>query len=53
MFRLSDNEILIHQRIRAEPIGIGLRNYWAGALFKVMEDIQKNYYNQWKAKYVK
>jgi len=53
MIRLSDNEILIHERLRGEPIGMGLRNYWAGALFRIMEDIQKNYYTKWKALYVK
>jgi hypothetical protein len=52
-FRLSDNEILIHERFRGEPIGIGIRNYWAGALFKIMEDIKKTYYAQWKEKYVR
>ncbi len=53
VIRLSDNEILIHERIKGVPVGIGIRNYWAGALFKVMENIQKNYYSQWKAMYVK
>ncbi|HWZ23246.1 MAG TPA: hypothetical protein VNW06_11365 [Cytophagaceae bacterium] len=53
LIRLSDNEILIHERLRGEPIGMGIRNYWAGALFRVMENIQKNYYPKWKAMYVK
>jgi hypothetical protein len=53
VFRFSDNEILIHERLRGEPIGIGLRNYWAGTLIKVMDSIKKTYYPQWKAKYVK
>ena len=53
LFRLTDNEILIHERLRGEPIGAGIRNYWAGALYKVMENIKKNYYPKWKAAYVK
>ncbi len=52
-FRLSDNEILIHERLRGEPGGAGLRNYWASALLRIMEDIKKNYYPQWKSKYAK
>ncbi len=51
VIRLSDNEILIHERLRGEPIGIGLRNYWAGALFKMIDDIQKVHYPKWKALY--
>ena len=53
VIRLSDNEILIHQRLRGEPMGVGIRNYWAGAYLKVMHTIQKTYYPQWKATYVK
>ncbi len=53
VIRLSDNEILIHQRLRGEPIGAGIRNYWAGSYLKVMKEIQKTYYPQWKATYVK
>jgi hypothetical protein len=53
IFRLSDNEILIHERLRGEPIGMGLRNYWAGALYKVMEQVEKKHYMQWKKTYSK
>jgi hypothetical protein len=52
-FRLADNEILIHERLRGEPKGAGLRNYWAGAIYDIMEDIKKNRYNNWKSKYAK
>ena len=53
LFRLTDNEILIHERIKGIPQGMSIRNYWAGSIFKVMESIQKVYYGQWKSKYVK
>jgi len=53
IFRLSDNEILIHERLRGEPIGMGLRNYWAGALYKVMGQVEKKHYMQWKKTYSK
>ena len=52
-FRLSDNEILIHERLRGEPKGAGLRNYWAGAIYQIMENIKKNYYPKWKTAYSK
>ena len=53
LIRLTDNEILIHERIKGIPQGMSVRNYWAGAIFKVMDSIQKVYYLQWKTKYAK
>ncbi len=52
-FRLSDNEILIHERLRGVPKGAGLRNYWAAAIFDVMDDVKKIYYPKWKTQYAK
>lgn len=48
---LSNNTILIHDRLRGEPAGIGLRNYWAGSVYDVIKDIRNNRYKQWKSKY--
>ncbi len=53
IFRLSDNEVLIHERLRGVPIGAGIRNYWAGALDKVMDQIEKKSYPEWKKTYLK
>lgn len=51
--RNSDNAILIQQRLRGEPKGFGIRNYWAGAIFDIMDDIKKNRYKEWKRNYDK
>jgi hypothetical protein len=51
--RNSDKSILLQQRLRGEPKGFGIRNYWAGAIFDIMEDIKKNKYNDWKRNYNK
>ena len=48
---LNTKEILIHDRLRGEPAGFGLRNYWAGSIYKVIKIIEKTKYKSWKAKY--
>ena len=48
---LSNNEVLVHDRIRGEPGGIGLRNYWAGAIHEVIKEIEKTRYKDWKSEY--
>jgi hypothetical protein len=50
---LTDNKILVHDRLRGEPSGIGLRNYWAGAIHDVIKEISKNRYRDWKSDYAK
>lgn len=41
-------ELLIHERLRGEPRGFGLRNYWAGAIYGIIKDIKKVHYKNWK-----
>lgn len=50
---LSTKEILIHQRLRGEPGGFGIRNYWAGSIHDVMKQIEKIYYRSWRAEYAR
>ena len=47
---LSTNEILLQERLRGEPRGFGLRNYWAGSVYDVIKKIKQNKYNSWKRK---
>jgi hypothetical protein len=42
VINMSDKKILVHQRLRGEPGGFGLRNYWAGAIYDVMKQISEN-----------
>jgi hypothetical protein len=51
--RNSDKEILLTERLWGRPMGIGLRNYWAGAIHYIMDDIQKDRYQEWKTTYLK
>jgi hypothetical protein len=50
---MGTNKILVHDRIRGEPSGIGLRNYWAGAIHDVIKEITKSRYRNWKSEYAK
>lgn len=50
-YNRQTNEVLLHERMRGEPSGFGLRNYWAGSYYNVMETIKSSAYNKWKTKY--
>ena len=47
---METGEILLQDRIRGEPQGFGIRNYWAGAFYDVMHEIEDRYYGRWKDK---
>jgi len=48
---LSSKQILIHEEVTARPRGFGIRNYWAGAIYKFMEEIRTKHYPRWKKEY--
>jgi hypothetical protein len=48
---LKTNKVLIHDRLRGQPGGFGLRNYWGGSIYSVIKDINKNRYKAWKSTY--
>jgi hypothetical protein len=50
---LTNSKILVQDRIRGEPSGIGLRNYWAGAIHDVIKEISRSRYRNWKSDYAK
>jgi hypothetical protein len=50
-FDMSSKKILLTERMSAKPGGFGFRNYWARPVYNVIQDIQKNRYNQWRKKY--
>jgi len=50
---LKTKEVLHVERVVGEPRGFGLRNYWAGAVTSVLEQIDKRYRKEWHAKYLK
>ena len=50
---LSSGELLLHERIKGIPSGIGIRNYWAGSIYDAFKSIQKKYYPSWRKEYRK
>lgn len=49
VFDIKTKAILISERITGKPTGIGLRNFWAGAMKHVIKQVQKQYYAKWQA----
>ena len=50
VFDIKTKNILILERLVGKPMGIGLRNFWAGAMKHVIKQITTDYYNLWKSK---
>lgn len=50
---LSSNKVLVYDRIKGKPSGIGLRNYWANTIYDVIKEIKGDRYKEWKNKYTK
>ncbi len=50
---METKEILITERMTAPPGGLGLRNYWAGAIYSIMKKIAKNEFEVWRRKYTR
>jgi len=51
LINVTTKEILIYERMRGKPAGIGLRNYWAGSIYSVIRTIENNRYKMWKRQY--
>ncbi len=48
---MSAKKVLMTERMQGESGGFGFRNYWAGSFRKVIEEIKKRKYKDWKGKY--
>lgn len=49
---MKTKEILIHERLKGKPSGLGVSNYWASAIYDVIKVITKKYYKIWLKKYM-
>jgi hypothetical protein len=47
-FDIKTKKVLFTERCAGTPIGIGLRNYWAGSLKNVLTDIREQKFKMWK-----
>lgn len=50
IFDIKTKNILVVERMVGKPVGIGLRNFWAGAVKHVLKQITADYYKMWKAR---
>ncbi len=50
VFDIKTKNILVMDRMVGKPMGIGLRNFWAGAVKHIIKQIEGDYYNNWKSK---
>ncbi|MBC7887771.1 MAG: hypothetical protein H7Z13_07760 [Ferruginibacter sp.] len=48
---MGAKKVLMTERLEGKAMGFGFRNYWAGSIKDVIEDIDKKKYKEWKAKY--
>ncbi len=48
VFDIKTKNVLILERIIGKPMGIGLRNFWAGAVKHVIKQITTDYYSKWR-----
>ncbi len=45
---MATGKIILHERLRGQPKGVGLRNYWANSIHYVIRNIEDYYYWEWK-----
>ena len=50
LFDIKTKSVLVTEKITGKPKGIGLRNYWAGAIKHIIKQINDTYYDSWKSK---
>lgn len=48
---LSTKKVLLTERVEGDARGFGFRNYWAGAVYKINQNIGSKYYKQWSNPY--
>jgi hypothetical protein len=48
---LESKEVYFSERMVSPPVGSGMRNYWAGAMVKIIERIKKKEFEAWRKKF--
>ena len=47
---MGTKKVLLAEKIEGKAQGFGFRNYWAYTIHKVLEEVEKHKYKDWKAK---
>ncbi len=50
-FDIATKKVLLCEKVSGKVVGVGMRNYWAGAIKNILKQIEKVDYNNWKTKY--
>jgi hypothetical protein len=50
IFDIKTKKVLITEKVVGKPMGVGLRNFWAGAIKAIIKQIDNEYYGKWKSK---
>jgi hypothetical protein len=48
IFDIKTKAIFVLDRAVGKPMGVGLRNFWAGAIKHIIKQIEGEYYERWK-----
>ncbi len=51
-FDIATRKLIFTERLTSSPRGIGLRNYWAGAIHRMLRDIERGAFKSWRKKYM-
>ena len=49
-FDIASKKILLCEKVSGKAMGIGMRNYWAGAIKAILKQIDEKEYKNWKNK---
>lgn len=50
-FDIASKKILFTEKMNGKAMGVGIRNYWAGAIKDILRQIDDKEYKNWKNKY--
>ena len=50
---LETKEVLLSKKMMDEPAGFGVRNFWAGSIYKMLKQIKRRDYGQWRREYAR
>ncbi len=50
VFDIKTKNVLITERVNGKPAGFGLRNFWAGAMKRIIKQVNDVNYKYWKSK---
>jgi hypothetical protein len=48
---LQTKKVLLSERFENKAAGFGFRNFWSSTIKATIDDIEKDKYKEWKAKY--